>query len=133
MWKLSKKRWVGLGLLLIVIVVIIVRDSSLLKNTEKIRGGFTEVSFLRNENNSGPVIRLYSVKVDSPLVADFQGYGNSMPHTEHGTTKIFFFDASKGAPEKLSLQSPYYDTTTYEAVSIFQKNAVGNTSEQRSE
>jgi len=105
----------------------------LLKNTEKIRGGFTEVSFVRNENNSGPVIRLYSVKVDSPLVADFQGYGNSMPHTEHGTTKIFFFDAAKDAPDKLSLQSPYYDTSKYEAISIFQKNAVGKTSEQRND
>src|SRR5690606_5426314 len=131
MRKLSRKRWIGLGLLLLVIIVIVVRDSSLLKNTEKIRGGFTEVAFSRNENNSGPVIRLYSVKVDSPLVANFQGYGNSMPHTEHGTTRIFFFDSSKGAPDKLSLQSPHYDTVRYDAVSIFQKNAVGKTTEKK--
>src|SRR5690606_33364248 len=127
---ISKKRWIGLGLIIAVMLVIVVRDSSLLKDTEKIRGGFTETAFKRNENNSGPVIRLYAVKVDSPLVADFEGYGNSMPHTEHGSTRIFYFDSSKGAPNQLSLETPYYDTSKYEAISIFQKNAVGDVSEK---
>lgn len=126
--KVNKKRWIWFGVLVIVILMMIFRDSSLLTNSKKIRGGFTETAFYRNENNSGPVIRLYAVKVDSPLVADFEAYGNSMPHTEHGTTKIFFFDAKEKAPDKLFLESPYYDTSQYKAISIFQKNAVGKTS-----
>lgn len=128
MKAVNKKRWIWFGVVILIIVAIIISDSSLLKNSNKIRGGFTETAFKRNENNSGPVIRLYAVKVDSPLVADYDAYGNSMPHTEHGTTKIFYFDASKGSPHKISLEAPYYDTTQYQAVSIFQKNAVGTVS-----
>jgi len=126
----NKKRLLWFGFIIVIVIAVIVSDSSLLTNAEKIRGGFTETAFKRNENNSGPVIRLYAVKVDSPLVADFEGYGNSMPHTEHGTTKIFYFDAAKGSPNKISLEAPYYDTNKYEAISIFQKNAVGNVSEK---
>ncbi|WP_118196258.1 hypothetical protein [Albibacterium indicum] len=125
--KVNKKRLIWLGIIVLIVLYIVVSDSSLLTNTKEIRGGFTEVAFNRNENNSGPVVRIYAVKVDSPLVADFDSYGSSMPHTEHGTTKIFFFDAKQGAPEKLSLQPPYYDTTQYSAIWVFQKNAVGKT------
>lgn len=123
--KVNKKRWMWLGFLIVLILVIVISDSSLLTNSQKIRGGFTETAFYRNENNSGPVIRVYAVKVDSPLVADYDSYGNSMPHTEHGITKIFFFDAKKGAPDKLNMNSPHYDTAQYKAVWVFQKNAVG--------
>lgn|SRR5690606_25517194 len=130
MTKVNKKRWLWFGLIIVVILGIIINDSSLLTNTKEIRGGFTETAFKRNENNSGPVIRLYAVKVDSPLVADYETYGNLMPHTEHGTTKVFYFDATSGSPDKLSLEAPYYDTTRYQAVSIFQKNAVGNVSKK---
>lgn len=125
--KVNKKRLVWLGLIVLIIIYIVISDSSLLTNTKEIRGNFTETAFYRNENNSGPVIRLYAVKVDSPLVADFEAYGNSMPHTEHGTTRIFFFDSKQGAPEKLSKGSPHYDTTRYRAIWVFQKNAVGKT------
>src|SRR5690606_7070734 len=128
MKAVNKKRWIWFGVIILIVLAIIVNDSSLLTDTKKIRGGFTETAFKRNENNSGPVIRLYAVKVDSTLVADYEEYGNSMPHTEHGTTKIFYFDANTGSPDKLSLEAPYYDTSKYEAVSIFQKNAVGSVS-----
>jgi|SRR5690606_259642 len=127
--KVNKKRLIWLGLVVLIIIYIVISDSSLLTNTKEIRGGFTETAFKRNENNSGPVIRLYAVQVDSPMVADFEAYGSSMPHTEHGTTKIFFFDTKQGAPKKLSLETPYYDTTQYRAIWVFQKNAIGKTTE----
>lgn len=124
----TKKRLTWFGIVLLAMLAIILFDSTLLTNAEKIRGGFTETAFSRNENNSGPVIRLYAVKVDSPAVADYEGYGNSMPHTEHGTTKIFFFEGE--APEDLQLDAPHYDTARYRAIWVFQKNAVGKTTGQ---
>lgn len=128
MTDITKKRLIWFGIVLIAMLVIIFSDSALLTNAEKIRGGFTETAFSRNENNSGPVIRIYAVKVDSPAVADFEAYGNSMPHTEHGTTKIFFFEGE--APTDLRLDAPHYDTARYKATWVFQKNAVGKTSGQ---
>lgn len=125
--KVNKKRLIWLGLIVLIVVYIVISDSSLLTNTKEIRGSFTETAFSRNENNAGPVIRVYAVKVDSPLVADFEAYGNSMPHTEHGITKIFFFDTRKGSPQELSLDPPHYDTARYEALWVYQKNAVGKT------
>lgn len=129
MTNVNKKRLIWAGVIVLIIIYIIVSDTSLLTNTKEIRGSFSETAFKRNENNSGPVVRLYAVKVDSPLVADFEAYGNSMPHTEHGTTKIFFFDSEQGAPEQISLEPPYYDTSRYHAIWVFQKNAVGRTTE----
>ncbi len=128
--KVNKKRWIWFGFVVVLILIVIISDSSLLTNSQKIRGGFTETAFYRNENNSGPVIRVYAVKVDSPLVADYDSYGNSMPHTEHGITKIFFFDAKSGAPDKLTMNSPHYDTAQYRTIWVFQKNAVGRVTEE---
>lgn len=127
--KVNKKRFLWLGLIILIIVYIVISDSSLLTNTKEIRGNFTETAFSRNENNAGPVIRLYAVKVDSPMVAEYEEYGNSMPHTEHGITKIFFFDTEQGSPEELSLTAPHYDTTRYNAIWVYQKNAIGETTE----
>lgn len=128
MTDITKKRLIWFGIVLAAMLVIIFSDSTFLTNAEKIRGGFTETAFSRNENNSGPVIRIYAVKVDSPAVADYEAYGNSMPHTEHGTTKIFFFGGD--APTDLGLDAPHYDTARYKAAWVFQKNAVGKTTGQ---
>lgn len=68
-----------------------------------LKGGFKEVAFIRNEQNTGPVIRIYAVTVKGELWAEMEQYGNYMPHTKYGTTRIYFFQADKPYPTTLSV------------------------------
>lgn len=88
----------------------------------KLKGNFQETAFYRNENNDGPVIRIYSVMVENPNGADYKGYGDAMPYTLHGNTKVFFFDAKDPAPTELKFSFPHFDTTQYKPIKIYERN-----------
>lgn len=66
-------------------------------------GSFKEVAFIRNEQNTGPVIRVYAVTVEGEHWEEMKQYGNYMPHTKYGTTRIYYFQAGKEYPAALSL------------------------------
>lgn len=68
-----------------------------------LKGGFEEVAFIRNEQNTGPVIRVYTVIVHGEPWKEMEQYGNYMPHTKYGTTRIYFFRAGKPYPSRLTL------------------------------
>ncbi len=71
----------------------------------ELKGNFRETAFIRNEQNSGPVIRIYAVKLEGEYWKEMEQYGNYMPHTKYGTTRIYFFLHDKPYPEKLTLGS----------------------------
>lgn len=99
-------------------------DTSNLTQPSKLKGGFTEVAFYRNENNTGPVVRIYAVKVDNPDGAAYEAYGNAMPHTLHGMTKVYFFNDGDPMPSTLRFNAPHFDTLLYHPIKVFQKNGV---------
>ena len=68
---------------------------------QDLEGGFKEVAVYRNENNTGPVIRIYAVTVADPQVAEMEQYGNYMPHTKYGNTKVYFFKKGDKVPAKV--------------------------------
>ena len=52
---------------------------------------FIEIATVRNENNTGPVQRVYIVTVDRVNQEEMQRYGQLMPHSKLGNTKVYFF------------------------------------------
>ncbi|HSI90224.1 MAG TPA: hypothetical protein VK927_03860 [Adhaeribacter sp.] len=66
-----------------------------------LEGDFEEVAVYRNENNTGPVIRVYAVTVADPEKAEMQAYGDYMPHTKYGNTKVLFFGAGQPYPKEV--------------------------------
>src|SRR5688572_32907323 len=68
---------------------------------QDLKGGFEEVAVYRNENNTGPVVRIYAVTVADPQVAEMEQYGNYMPHTKYGNTKVNFFKKGGEIPTKV--------------------------------
>ncbi len=50
-----------------------------------------ELDFYRNENNTGPVIRVYAVRTKEQNPQILKEYGEAMPHTKYGKTIIYFF------------------------------------------
>ena len=71
---------------------------------------FTEVTRVRNENNTGPVQRVYIVTVDQVNEEEMERYGQLMPYAKLGNTKVYFFDASKPFPKKAALGDLNFDS-----------------------
>ena len=70
---------------------------------KELKGNFREVAFTRNEQNSGPVIRIYAVTLNAEYWKEMEQYGNYMPHTKYGKPRVYFFLSEKPYPEKLML------------------------------
>lgn len=63
----------------------------------------------RNENNTGPVVRIYAVTVgDTSRWQEMDQYGALMPYTKYGRTKVFFFAKSGPSPTQLQMASPHF-------------------------
>lgn len=95
-------------------------------------GDFREVAFVRNEQNSGPVIRVYAVTVGGEYWDEMKQYGNYMPHTKYGTTRIYFFPPKTPYPKKIALTDPYIeeDFRKY-CIAIYEKDGMGQVSLKR--
>jgi hypothetical protein len=82
-----------------------------------LKGGFQEVAVYRNENNTGPIVRVYAV-----TVAD----------TKYGNTKVYFF--RQGQPVPKAVQP---GTVNFEAefnkycLAKYEKEVMGNVTFQR--
>lgn len=119
---MKKKQFLWLGFFVALTAIILVFDSKNFSQPSKLKGGFKEIGFYRNENNDGPVIRVYSVSVMDPRIAKYEDYGNAMPYTLHGNTKVYFFDSKDEAPTKLIFNYPHFDTLKYKAIKVYERN-----------
>lgn len=84
-----------------VLVFWFISDSFSQPGPQDLNGDFKEVAFYRNENNTGPIVRLYAVTVADTLWQEMRQYGDYMPHTKYGTTRVYFFRKGSPVPEKL--------------------------------
>jgi hypothetical protein len=94
-----------------------------------LEGDFRQISFVRNENNTGPVVRLYAVAVNDTLWTEMMHYGKMMPHTKYGNTKVFFFLKHSPLPEKLILgDTPIPTAIQQYCIARYEKDGMGNIS-----
>jgi hypothetical protein len=99
-------------LLIIFLLVSWIIIESLNNNGIKdLKGEFQQIAFLRNENNTGPIIRIYSVVVSDTAWSELEKYGHFMPHTKYGNTKVFFFLQDTPAPQQLFFGNENFDGT----------------------
>ncbi|WP_149241981.1 hypothetical protein [Dyadobacter sp. 32] len=97
----NKKMKYLLSALSVLLVAYILYDSFSQPNTNDLNGDFKEVALYRNENNTGPIVRIYAVTVNGTPWEEMQKYGELMPYTKYGSTTVFFFAAGKPAPKDL--------------------------------
>ncbi|RZK14504.1 MAG: hypothetical protein EOO56_24825 [Hymenobacter sp.] len=67
--------------------------------TQDLPGDFREVATYRNENNTGPITRVFAVTVADTLWREMRQYGDLMPYTKYGTTKVYFFRQGQPVPK----------------------------------
>lgn len=120
------------NLLLLVLAIIIgyiVYDSTSQPTVADLQGGFREVAMYRNENNTGPIVRVYAVSVEDTLSKDMLKYGDLMPYTKYGTTTVYFFNAAKPFPNSLAASEPHFDPGfSPNCLAVYRKDANGQVS-----
>ena len=119
---------------ILIIVVLaglawMVKDSFNQPGVKDLDGDFTETAFYRNENNTGPVLRVYAVSVSDTLYKEMISYGNLMPHTKYGTTTVYFFNSNSPVPKALRGEEPHFDQAfASNCIGVYQKNGMSKVS-----
>lgn len=122
-----KKKRIFLTFITLVVIGLIFNVVFTQSGIEDLKGGFVEVAQYRNENNTGPVQRIYAVKVTDTTAAQLIEYGNLMPHNKYGNTKVYFFLANNEAPSTLSPGEINFDTKyNSSCFALYEKSAMGN-------
>ena len=117
----------GLTLLAIALIGWMLKDTFTQSGIEDLKGGFTEVANYRNENNTGPVQRIYAVTVKDTTAAQLKEYGDLMPHTKYGNTKVYYFFEGKATPKQLIPGDVNFDTQfNINCFALYEKSAMGN-------
>lgn len=88
---------------------------------------FEETAFYRNENNTGPVVRVYAVYAADTLWNVLEQYGQFMPHTKYGNTKVFFFETKENSPQNINPEEPYFDEKYNQyCLAKYEKSSMGD-------
>ena len=94
-----------------------------------LKGDFKEIASVRNEQNTGPVVRAYAVALNDTLWGEMSTYGNYMPYTKYGTTTVYFFLNSKPVPSSLSLnQQDLSNAFKTACIGKYEKSVMGQVS-----
>jgi hypothetical protein len=124
----NKKFLAGIGVVLLLIWLI--ADAASEPGVQDLKGGFQEVAMYRNENNTGPIQRIYAVTVaDTTRWAEMQQYGQYMPHTKYGNTRVYFFAAARPAPTQVQPGAePFASEFRGNCLAVFEKDLMGTVS-----
>lgn len=94
---------------------------------EDLKGNFKEAAVYRNENNTGPIKRIYAVTLSDTLWDQMEKYGDFMPHTKYGNTKVYFFRNSQPFPTSVVPETPNFGKGFEEfCIAVYEKEGMGN-------
>lgn len=97
----NRRRKHLIGIIVILLLIWFIADAVNEPGVQDLKGDFAEVAFYRNENNTGPIVRIYAVTLRDTLWQEMEQYGNFMPHTKYGTTKVYFFLQGRPVPKEV--------------------------------
>lgn len=125
----GKKLYPVIGLIVGIIVIFIMWNSFSGPGVQDLKGDFKRVAFYKNENNTGPVERIYAVTVTDTLWDEMEKYGAFMPHTKYGNTKVYFFPEQSPVPDQLYAGKDNFEEGFKKfCIGKYEKDAMGNVS-----
>ncbi len=108
------------------VLILIIWNANSQPGVGDLIGGFEEVAMYRNENNTGPINRVYIVSVTDSESAEMRSYGDYMLHTKFGNTKVYFFSKEDPTPLKVEGGAVNFDSKFDQyIVAKYEKNASG--------
>lgn len=112
--------------IVIILIGLMIYNSLSQPGIRSLKTNFKEVTAIRNEQNTGPILRAYIVTVDTANFEDMQTYGDFMPHTKYGNTKVYFFANDKPFPKTISLTEPVFaEEFKKYCLAVYEKNGMG--------
>jgi len=127
--KSSKLIYYIIAGIVLVLVILIAKESFLQPGMKRFEGKYQELGAYRNENNTGPVVRIYAVKAIDQSTSWMQEYGDAMPHTKYGKTIVFFFNDQIDQEISLSPTEPYFGQELQRhVIATYQKSPMGDVS-----
>lgn len=109
----------------LILVFLMVRDTLSQPGIDDMKAGFKEVAKFRNGNNTGPVQRIYVVTVKDSIWKELEDYGNLMPHTKYGNTKVYYFLEGSNAPKSVQPGNVNFDPSFNKyCIALFEKSAM---------
>ncbi|HQS05176.1 MAG: hypothetical protein B7X86_11420 [Sphingobacteriales bacterium 17-39-43] len=113
----------------VLIIISIIWNTLTEPGIKDLKSDFKEVAFIRNEQNTGPVIRIYAVSIKTENWEEMEQYGNYMPHTKYGTTRIYFFLNNGEIPEELNFgEVNIPDRYKKNCIAIYEKDGMSQIS-----
>lgn len=106
-------------------MLFFVYDSLNQPGINDLKGGYKELAAYRNENNTGPIVRIYAVSVQTADPVEMQQYGELMPYTKYGTTMVYFFKGDS-LPDRVYPGEQHFDEQYQEkCIASYTKDASG--------
>lgn len=113
--------------ILAVLIIWFIWDAISQPGIRNLKGNFQEEAFYRNENNTGPIIRIYTVSVEDTLWHEMRQFGNYMPHNKYGNTKVYFFLKGKPIPSEIYPGEENFNKRFKEyCLAVYEKDAMSN-------
>jgi len=107
------------------LIFFMVKDIVSQPGISDMKAGFKEVVKYRNANNTGPVQRIYVVTVKDSIWKEMEDYGNLMPHTKYGNTKVYFFMHHAKIPPSLTPGEVNFDPVfNKDCIALYEKSAM---------
>lgn len=126
-----KPKYLALGAL-VLLLGWFVFDSLSQPGVGDLKGNFQEVALYRNENNTGPIVRVYAVTVADTLWQQMRQYGDFMPYTKYGNTKVYFFRQGQPVPKAVRPGAVNFDSEfDQQCLAKYEKEVMGNVTLQR--
>ncbi|KQR70571.1 hypothetical protein [Pedobacter sp. Leaf176] len=114
-----------ISIAVLLLVFYMVKDTLSQPGVEDMKAGFKEVLKYRNANNTGPVQRIYVVTIKDTIWQELKDYGNLMPHTKYGNTKVYYFLEGVKVPQSLQPGDINFDPSfNNSCVAFFEKSAM---------
>jgi len=120
---------------LYVLIISVIAIAAMLWNAlsepgiKGLKGNLKETAFIRNEQNTGPVIRIYAISIDEENWKDMEQYGNYMPHNKYGTTRVYFFLSDNPYAGKPELgDSNIEEEYKKHCIALYEKNGMSQSS-----
>lgn len=111
--------------IVLILVFFMVKDTFNQPGIADMKAGFKEIAKYRNENNTGPVQRIYVVTVKDSVWKELEDYGNLMPHTKYGNTKVYFFMQNVSVPQSLQPGAVNFDPVfNKDCIALYEKSAM---------
>lgn len=116
-----------IGAVVLVLLIQIIRSSFSNPGLERFQKDFKELGFFRNENNTGPVLRIYAIQAqENTSLETMREFSEAQPHTKYGKTLVFFFSNEVNATIPLSPKEPYFPSEFQRfLVAKFEKTPMG--------